>query len=955
MNKTLVILLLMLLPWLAAAQSYRLSGMVKDQLTEEVLVGASIQVVSQQRGCYSDGQGKFSLGEVTGPRVTVKISYLGYKPFELIHDFLLEAQPVLTIYLVPADLELGAVEITGRAEGQLRAFLQQKRAINIKNVLSAQQIQSFPDMNAAEAIQRVPGISLQRDQGEGRYVQLRGTPPELTNFNINGEQIPSPEGAVRYVGMDVIAADQIESIEVTKVLTPDMDADGIGGNVNIVTKEAEDNEPEIRAVISGGYNHLRQRENYQLQYSYGQRYKRFGFNLNTSYFVNNFGSDNMEYKYAKGPFFGSQGQGVDNYFVQYRELQLRHYDITRTRLGISPTWDLQFNENSKVFLRAMYNRFADEEVRLRKVYELDDALSEVYYLYGGINHDMRARTKIQEVGTVNAGGEHRILGASLDYLVQYAFAGERRPDQIEAAFESPGQAIAMRFDRSTPQWPRVEFPRAADSLNALAYDRYNLDELTLTQGEIRDNNFATRFNLSLPYEVNAAHKGFVKFGGKIRYKLKTRDLTSRVLGAYRRTSPQYLGEGPKLDLTTVHDGFYQGNLLNQGYVMEYMPSPGLMRDFYRDYSEFFILDQSETKIRTFGEDYEAREQIYAAYGMVRHDWNQLMVVAGARWERTYVDYEGQLIRTDRGRFDSLSVLSDRRIHDFLLPQLQLRYALDDNTNLRAAWTYSYARPNFEDVLPYRAADQDEVTFGNPDLAYPRSMNLDLLAERFIRDGILSGGLFYKNIDDFVFFFKRFAHEGNPQDYGLVEITKAINGIEASVYGAELMAQFQFNFLPGKWSNFGLYANYTFTESRAFINKRFPANYTDAVVVFGEDDLSLFRSDTETEIIPLPGQAQHSANLALLYNGSRFYIRVAANYQDAFLYRLGADADLDEYYGEALRLDLTSTYALGPNVKLFCDLINLNNAPLSYYLGTPDRIQLQEYYSWWGRFGVKLSF
>jgi outer membrane receptor for ferrienterochelin and colicin len=110
--------------------------------------------------------------------------------------------------------KIAQVEISSRFEEQQKALEFMQRADNILNVISSQQIKLFPDVNAAEAIQRISGITLQRDQGEGRFVQLRGTPPQLTNFNINGEQIPSPEGDVRFVGLDVIAADQIEKIEV---------------------------------------------------------------------------------------------------------------------------------------------------------------------------------------------------------------------------------------------------------------------------------------------------------------------------------------------------------------------------------------------------------------------------------------------------------------------------------------------------------------------------------------------------------------------------------------------------------------------------------------------------------------------------------------------------------------------------------------------------------------------
>lgn len=936
-------------------QPYTLYGRVIDQDTRQPLIGATVRLEDGSKGANTRLDGSFYIKDIDQAGITFLVSYIGYQALQLTHDFGVDNNPNLTISLVPGTTTMGEVVIEGQAEGQVKAFLDQKMAINIKNVLAAEQIQAFPDMNAAEAIQRIPGITLQRDQGEGRFVQLRGTPPELTNFNINGEQIPSPEGNVRYVGMDIIAADQIEFIEVTKVLTPDMDADGIGGNVNIITKKPQGDKPDIRATFAGGYNNLRGTDNYQLQFTYGQRYGKFGFNLNTSYFVNNAGSDNLEYKYVKGPFFGSQNLGKDNFLVQYREFQLRHYDLTRSRIGVSPSWDFTLNDNHYFYVRGMYNRFTDDETRRRVIYDLEDALSEIYYLYGGIERDVRQRTQIQDLATLNVGGEHTFGKIQVDYMYQYAYAQEKIPDLVDVRFDSPGQAITIDFDLSDPQWPVPGFPRANDSVNAFDFERYEMEELQFEESLVTDKNVAGRLNIQIPYTFSKQHQGFFKFGGKIRSKDKRRDIRNQTLGAYFETSNIYPGEGPPLNLLTVGDGFADNDLLDQGYTVDMIPSPEKVRDFYEENPQFFIFDRTHTQIKSFGEDYHAFEDIFALYGMINHDWGNLTVLGGLRYERTDIDYRGTLVRTRRGRYQSKEALNDQRTHAFFLPQVQLRFRPDKHTNIKAAVTKTYARPNFEDVLPYREQDLDEVRYGNPDLSFPTSLNVDLLAERFIRGGIFSGGIFYKKIDNFVFYFTRFAHEGDPQDYGLVEITKAINGLDASVYGAELQAQFNFTFLPGFWSNFGIYTNYTYTDSKAFVNQRFPANYSDAVVVFGEDDLSLFSSDSEQEEITLPGQARHATNIALTYTGKRLYGRLVANYNDAFLYRLGADQDLDEYYDAAWRLDLTLNFKLSPNVTAFVDMINLTNAPLRYYLGTPDRIQQQEYYSWWGRVGVKLNF
>jgi len=414
--------------------------------------------------------------------------------------------------------------------------------------------------------------------------------------------------------------------------------------------------------------------------------------------------------------------------------------------------------------------------------------------------------------------------------------------------------------------------------------------------------------------------------------------------------------GPDLFLTNVKDDFVDNDFLGKGYMIDNIPDPDRMKNFYEYYAQYFIFDRTGTKMKSFGEDYSAKENIYAGYAMVRHDLGKLMLLGGFRYEKTDIDYQGIKIITSRGIFQSLDTLYDERSHEFFLPQFQLKYSFNKNFNLRSAITYTYARPSFEDVLPYRAQERNEVKYGNPELEFPTSMNLDLLAEKYFEnEGIFSGGLFFKKIDNFVFYYKRFAHEGvDFSNYGLVEIEKAVNGIEAFVYGAEIQLQHKFDFLPGFFSDFGIFANYTYTYSEAYINKRLPANYADAVVIFGQDDLSLYTDNGEREKITLPGQAMHTVNLSLYYDIGWLYLKLSANYHDSFLYELGADKDLDMYYNEALHLDFTASYTITEKIKFFVDIINLTDAPLKFYLGTPEYIAQQEYYSWWGRIGFKIN-
>ncbi len=936
---------------------YAVGGVVRDVRTSQPLAYATVAAENTALGTVTQLDGTFRLDGLTGDTTVLVVDFLGYTRARSVVVWSGRQTVFQTIELEPAGIQLSEVTVEGVAEGQIAAMVQMRQAENIKHVVTAAQILTFPDMNAAEVMQRIPGVTLQRDQGEGRFVQLRGTPPALTNFNINGEQIPSPEGSYRFVGMDIIPADQIEAVEVTKVLTPDMDADGIGGSVNIETKAARDGAPQFRLTAAGGYNKLRQRPNYSLQLAYGHRYRQLGFQLNASLFENQMGADNLEFSFVKGPFFNSNSQnsGTDNYQVHYREAQFRHYDIRRTRISLSPTLDYSLDKRHRWFLKGMYNHFADREIRRRLIYELEDPLNANYFLYGGISHDVRERTKQQYLGTLSFGGRHEWPFLQLDYQLLAAVAAESEPDRLEARFDSPGQAVIIDFDTEDPDFPVPHFPDQASAALATAYDRFELDEMRLQQHRSHEFLLTPRINLTLPVRLRSGN-GFIRFGAKLRSRQKERDVRAQQFGAYRETSILYPGTGDPLNLISASDGFSENNLLNRGFRMSHMPSAPVLRDFHAFFPQFFIIDRNETRKQSYNQDYRYRENIFAAYAMFRFDRKDWMLLGGLRFENTTVlQNQGFGVLLDGNKFIGIDTLDNRRTIDLLLPQLQFKYRLSPSVNLRAAITKTYSRPNYDEVIPSREEDRQEVRVGNPGLAFPTARNFDLMLERYHRKSIFSAGFFYKYIEDFVFTFQRFGREGAPGsgNYPVFEFTKPLNGRNARVMGLESQAQFKLDGLDFFLRHVGLYFNYTFTRSEARIPRRTSANYASAVILNPlADDLSAFFATEGEETIPLPGQARHTLNIGVFYDNNRFFARLLANFQDDFLVELGPDPDLDEYYGKALRFDLTMNYRISDEVQLFADGVNLANTPLRYYLGSPDVVQQQEFYSWWARIGVR---
>lgn len=923
-----------------AQSNYYIHGKIWDADTKNTLIGATVQVPGTPAATVSDINGEYVLENISTKNGRILVSFIGYETDTLLFAFTNERLLKIDIYLKPAATLIKTVEVSAQLDGQMKANREQQVASNIKNVVAAEQMVKFPDLNAAESIGRIPGITLQRDQGEGRFVQLRGTPPQLSNFSVNGEQIPSPEGDVRYVGLDVVSIDQLASIEISKALTPDQDADAIGGSVNLNTKTAKDTILEIHATMASGFNHLSEKPLYNLQFALGQRFRDFGFYANASFLDDRRASHDMEFNFNESRFGGDT-----TFQLHYDDVQLRHYEIHRQRTGLSGTWDWKPNERNSLYINALYNRYSDDELRRRVRYDIGSGfiLSETSSREAQILRDLKDRLKIQTISSVNLGGKHQLGLFTLDYLLSYSHAKEEVPDRMDINFQN--DLVNLELDLSEQNWPRINFPRPKDSTTVLNSRDYEFDELLLQNSRTEDRNLTARFNLEKNYGRGSRH-GSVKLGAKARLKNKERNNQAKVWHKYYQlfavNSPFdsvrqiYTSVGPELSLATVSGGFDETNLLNRNYQLGDTPDPEMSREFFDFYFQNFKLQESDTKEESFSEDYEASEDIYAAYLMATQYWGRAMFLGGVRYERTDIDYQGFDVQFKEfsDAFERLDTLRSKKNYAFLLPQFHFKYRVDDRTNLRAALTWTYSRPNFEDVLPYRQSELDsrEITLGNPDLRFANALNADILAEKYLeRGGLISGGIFYKNIEDFVYYFEQRTYVENISRPGWYFVTTAKNGLKAQVLGAEATWNQQFFRLPGIWRHFGVYFNYTFTWSEAIVER-----------------------NGKQETIGLPGQSPHAANLALYFDSKKFYAKVSANFNDAFLNELGIKKTWDVYYERNLHFDFNMNYNLNKHLQFYMTAVNLTNTPLKHYLGDSSRVKKQEYYSWWGRVGLRLN-
>ncbi|MCB0434321.1 MAG: carboxypeptidase-like regulatory domain-containing protein, partial [Mangrovimonas sp.] len=236
MKNYYIFVMLMFMSFSAWAQTGNIQGVISDENGISV-PGATVVIKELSKGAVSDFDGKFTLVDIPEGNYKLVIEYLGYADLEQEVRVVASQTVTVKITLATEDTQLDEVQITGYSIGsQARALNTQKNKQNITNIVSTDQIGKFPDANIGDAVKRIPGITMQVDQGEARNIIVRGLSPQLNSVTLNGSRIPSAEGDNRNVQMDLIPSDMIQTIEVNKAVTPDMDADALGGSVNLITR-----------------------------------------------------------------------------------------------------------------------------------------------------------------------------------------------------------------------------------------------------------------------------------------------------------------------------------------------------------------------------------------------------------------------------------------------------------------------------------------------------------------------------------------------------------------------------------------------------------------------------------------------------------------------------------------------------------------------------------------------
>ncbi|QXP64691.1 TonB-dependent receptor [Polaribacter sp. HaHaR_3_91] len=936
-NLFLLTMFLSLSAFNSFAQTSKIQGLITDK-DGLYVPGANVLIELLKKGDISNFDGKFTIVGVPAGTHTIRITYLGFK--DILQEVIVKENETTSvkIALISESILLDDVLITSYSLGsQSKALNTQKNNLNITNVVATDQIGKFPDANIGDAVKRIPGITMQVDQGEARNIIIRGLSPQLNSVTLNGSRIPSAEGDNRNVQMDLIPSDMIQSIQVNKAVTPDMDADALGGSVNLITRTSPQGF-RLSATAGSGVNTITNKRILNGSFLVGDRSKnkKFGWMISATINDNDFGSHDVEAEWTdEFAYTNDAGEEVEMEVNPYANVfEERTYLVQRVRRSFSANFDYQINDDNNIYFKSMYNWRDDRENRFRLEHGILDAedielgdfsitdntptmfpVEVKRQSKGGIDNDRNKNRRLedQKMQNYTLGGNHAAGKLKIDWMTSFAKASEERLNERYAEFETE---YSINNDISDTRFPLFTAVNSSD-FNDLS--SFEFGEITEENQYTEEKDFNTFVNFELPSDFFGHGDGFIKFGFRGRFKTKLRD----------NDFFEYDLEDDYPTLSSIPTKDYS----NSDYLAGSQYQAGLFAD--EEWLGSLDLTNGETISDEFlRANYNVKENVFAGYLMTNQRLSdKLSVLVGLRLEHTKLTATGNNI-LDEDTLDG--TLTEESSYSNLMPGVHFKYDVSDKTVVRFAWTNTLARPNYVDITPTLdvVTGDEEVFLGNPDLKPTTSMNFDVMAETYFENvGILSGGLFYKNIKDFTYTFQS---ETTTDTFGPgttgFEVYQPLNGDKATIFGAELAIQRKLDFLPGFLKNFSVYANYTFLTS-------------DANGIRNEDG-------EEREDIDLPNTTPNMVNASLGYADQKFNARLSGNFSDAYVDEIGGNAFEDRYYDKQFFLDFSTGYTINKNLSIYASVNNLTNQPLRYYQGESGRTMQMEYYGRRITFGLK---
>ena len=920
------------------AMAGEIDGIVSDASQTIALRSAEVRIVELGRVATTERDGSFSFTGVPAGEYTLEISYVGAETAR-------QTISVPATGTVRADVALSGfgddeILVIGQTANLSSALSRKRQNDTVSDVLTRDAIGQFPDQNVAESLRRLPGINVLNDQGEGRFVSIRGLSPSLNATSLNGVRLPSPESDIRAVALDVVSSDIIESIEVKKSLTPDMDADTIGASVEIETTSAFDRKRDLLTVkLEGSYNEFADEVSPKGSVDFSTRLgDNFGVSGGLSYYKRTFETDNIE----------ADDWELDDGLVYAEEFQYRDYDVERERISATLGLDFRAGDSTNLYVRGIYSQFDDQEFRRRLTFDLGDAGvsgTSDQLVYDDdeaivVERDVKDRFESQKIRSVVFGGESDWGDWFAEYSASWAKSSERENGSVDPATferEYEGEGLQIGFDISDPRVPLYSvLANPGGFFDPSEYELNDIEYVVLSDSQ--DEEYSAKFDLGRRF-VGDNGEFTVQAGAKGRWREKSFNGTVEFYELDDYTLADALGEDPTYRLADIG------------------PLPGFTAatDFFLRNFDSFELQEIDSAFDSAVEDFVVEEDILAGYLLGRWDSATLTVIGGVRYENTSNTLGGNdvlLVEEDGTLPDGtlatddivlVSPVSIDKDYDHWLPSLNLRFEAAPDLILRAAGYRSIVRPGPFQQAPRVAVEEAddgerEGEFGNPGLLPAEAWNVDAAVEYYMTDnGAIYASVFYKNIEDFfvetVFEADDAPFNGSFRGVPFDEATIWFNGDEADVFGFELGFAQAFT---GALDGFLVQANYT---------------YTDA-----DGSVTLVAADGPRDI-PLPSTSKHTGNISVGYDKGLVDIRLSGTYRDKYLDELGSDPALDRYVDDHFQLDLSAKYRVADGLQLFYEWVNITDAKYFAYntLGGRRNIYQYEEYNWTMKAGVRMTF
>ena len=895
----------------SAEEFGEIEGTIVDASGQVHFSGAQIRIKELDREEFSSEEGEFSFSNVPPGKYTLVVHYIGASKVERSVDVTADSTQSVEIS-VGADVKhLENIIVYGQAAGASSALNQQRAADGFLSVLTSDAIGQFPDANVSEALQRVPGVFIERDQGEGRFVGIRGLEPDLNSAKINGVSIPAPERDRRSVALDVIPSDLLERVEVSKSVTPDKDGDAIGGTIDIKSLSAFDRRGQHFALTAkSDFSTLQGESSPKINGSYTNIVSLasgdLGIALALSWQDRNFGSDNVE---TDG---GWTDDIEDSGFRGAEEVEQRDYQITRKRIGYAVNLDWVSDTNTHLYLRMLRSDFSDQEYRQRIEYKLSDgdleSIDSNSARWSGIEMDreLKDRYETQDIFSIVAGGESEFNDWELNYEVGFSTASEEEPNRYDTQFSEDDEIDEAGYT-SVGRIPQLFY-----SENGADPSNFEFDEL------VEENNFTddeqTTLKVDFKRELTVGdYDGYIKFGMQQRMREKVDDTNAITYDG------DFPGDPTLAEFVTSSSLDY--DLGSFGLTIDV---PKLTAYIDQNKSSFEI-DQDNTTLDS-ARDYSIDEDVFAVYAMHRINVADFRVVYGVRLEATQTVLDGFSVIEDNGD-PEITPINFSEDYEHWLPSVTVRYKQSDQNIVRFGLSQTVSRPSFGKINPspdkVEIDDEDiEIEAGNPNLSPYESTNLDVSFEHYPNDQLsaFSVGFFSKAIDNFIYIadvsdtadFGQWTRGVDTSEVTDPEIIQPLNGDTANLWGIEASWTKRLSEFGEPWNKIIFSINGTFTSSEAELG---------ADVDRGSDT-------------PLPGQAKIVGNAILGFEHRNWDLRLAFAYKGERTIEVDlSDAENDLIQEPRSQLDFTVRYDVDERWQVFLNAANLTNQPFYTYHGS----------------------